>query len=508
MILTTLTLLSRCPRPLQTSRRCLLSLCGAASTSRPGSILGSVLPFLLLSISLLCFLISASSSATASQMSFCPQLHQALTTSCLFLLVLHADNGASTSLSSRRTNATRSILDLVPTPIGKGFGAASRSTSAVQLDLSPSEKPRMMDGGKFTVHCSPGVIFPPPGTYPSIVLLWSPLKPHCTLSFGQCSSVPSAMAFQTLSGIDKTSNTVVSAVIIRSLKASSTVLTTLTSRQSNSSTWLPSPLSIVVKSIVNGPENNEETVHQSSARTGARSTERTNTRLKPKRSSTCKTRDSTVNLASTPPGQSSCCDDMKQLLAINQSLRMDADSIASHATIKPRIDLSFIVTNPASDTRDFVRNILLMLLDIVLHKLIRIDSILTHLHSNILGKFELTGIPPAPRGVPQVEVSFELDANGILKVSAHDKGTGKQESITINNDKGRLTPEEIERMVQEAEKFAEEDKATRERIEARNGLENYAFSLKNQVNDDDGLGGKIDDEEKETVSSYPCYLDS
>ncbi|KAF9876364.1 78 kda glucose-regulated protein precursor [Colletotrichum karsti] len=119
--------------------------------------------------------------------------------------------------------------------------------------------------------------------------------------------------------------------------------------------------------------------------------------------------------------------------------------------------------------------------------------------NNLLGKFELTGIPPAPRGVPQIEVSFELDANGILKVSAHDKGTGKQESITITNDKGRLTQEEIDRMVEEAEKYAEEDKATRERIEARNGLENYAFSLKNQVNDDEGLGGKIDDEDKETI---------
>lgn len=120
--------------------------------------------------------------------------------------------------------------------------------------------------------------------------------------------------------------------------------------------------------------------------------------------------------------------------------------------------------------------------------------------NNILGKFELTSIPPAPRGVPQIEVSFELDANGILKVSATDKGTGKGESITITNDKGRLTPEEIERMVAEAEKYAEEDKATRERIEARNGLENYAFNLKNQVNDEDGLGGKIDAEDKEAVS--------
>ncbi|KAK5987907.1 Endoplasmic reticulum chaperone BiP [Cladobotryum mycophilum] len=119
--------------------------------------------------------------------------------------------------------------------------------------------------------------------------------------------------------------------------------------------------------------------------------------------------------------------------------------------------------------------------------------------NNLLGKFELTGIPPAPRGVPQIEVSFELDANGILKVSAHDKGTGKQESITITNDKGRLTQEEIDRMVAEAEKYAEEDKATRERIEARNGLENYAFNLKNQVNDEEGLGGKIDEEDKETI---------
>ncbi|KAI1341209.1 heat shock protein 70 family [Xylariaceae sp. FL0016] len=119
--------------------------------------------------------------------------------------------------------------------------------------------------------------------------------------------------------------------------------------------------------------------------------------------------------------------------------------------------------------------------------------------NNLLGKFELTNIPPAPRGVPQIEVSFELDANGILKVSAHDKGTGNTQSITITNDKGRLTPEEIERMVEEAEKYAEEDKATRERIEARNGLENYAFNLKNQVNDEEGMGGKIDEDDKETI---------
>ncbi|KAI6902944.1 78 kDa glucose-regulated, partial [Hortaea werneckii] len=119
--------------------------------------------------------------------------------------------------------------------------------------------------------------------------------------------------------------------------------------------------------------------------------------------------------------------------------------------------------------------------------------------NNLLGKFELSGIPAAPRGQPQIEVTFELDANGILRVSAGDKGTGKSESITITNDKGRLSAEEIERMVAEAEKYAEEDKATRERIEARNGLENYSFSLKNQVNDEDGLGGKIDEDDKEAL---------
>ena len=119
--------------------------------------------------------------------------------------------------------------------------------------------------------------------------------------------------------------------------------------------------------------------------------------------------------------------------------------------------------------------------------------------NNRLGQFELSGIPPAPRGQPQIEVTFELDANGILRVSAGDKGSGVSESITITNDKGRLSAEDIERMIEEAEKYAEEDKATRERIEARNGLENYAFSLKNQVNDDEGLGGKIDEDDKETL---------
>merc|ERR1712095_248978 len=116
-----------------------------------------------------------------------------------------------------------------------------------------------------------------------------------------------------------------------------------------------------------------------------------------------------------------------------------------------------------------------------------------------LGKFDLTGIPPAPRGVPQIEVTFEIDANGILQVSAEDKGTGNKEKITITNDQNRLTPEDIERMIQEAEKFADEDKKLKERVESRNELESYAYSLKNQVNDKEKLGAKISDEDKEKI---------
>ncbi len=121
--------------------------------------------------------------------------------------------------------------------------------------------------------------------------------------------------------------------------------------------------------------------------------------------------------------------------------------------------------------------------------------------NHILGKFELSGIPPAPRGVPQIEVTFEIDANGILQVSAQDKGTGKAEKITITADKGRLTEEEIERMVHEAEEFAEQDKEVKERIDARNGLESYLYGLKNQLNDESGLGGKMDDTEKQELEA-------
>jgi endoplasmic reticulum chaperone BiP len=121
--------------------------------------------------------------------------------------------------------------------------------------------------------------------------------------------------------------------------------------------------------------------------------------------------------------------------------------------------------------------------------------------NNLLGKFELTGIPPAPRGQPQIEVTFEIDVNSILRVSAVDKGTGNSESITITNDKGRLSKEEIDRMVAEAEIYAAEDQAQRERIEARNGLENYAYTLKNQLKDEKSLGGKLSEDEKAEVEA-------
>merc|ERR1712170_209199 len=117
-----------------------------------------------------------------------------------------------------------------------------------------------------------------------------------------------------------------------------------------------------------------------------------------------------------------------------------------------------------------------------------------------LGKFELTGIPPAPRGVPQIEVSFEIDANGIFQVSAADKGTGKAEKITITADKGRLSQEDIERMVREAEEFADEDKKVKERIDARNGLESFLYNLKNTLDDDEkGLADNISAQDKKEL---------
>merc|ERR1711896_61933 len=117
-----------------------------------------------------------------------------------------------------------------------------------------------------------------------------------------------------------------------------------------------------------------------------------------------------------------------------------------------------------------------------------------------LGKFELTGIPPAPRGVPQIEVTFEIDANGILQVSAEDKGTGKAEKITITAEKGRLSEDDIERMIKEAEEFAEEDARMKDRIDGRNALEGYCYNLKNTLEDEEkGIADKLSEEDKETL---------
>merc|ERR1712012_984045 len=120
--------------------------------------------------------------------------------------------------------------------------------------------------------------------------------------------------------------------------------------------------------------------------------------------------------------------------------------------------------------------------------------------NNLLGKFELSGIPPAPRGVPQIEVTFDVDANGILNVSACDKSTGKENKITITNDKGRLSKEDIERMVNDAEKFKAEDDAMCEKVQAKNELESQAFQLKQSV-EDEKVAQAISDADKNAIIS-------
>uniref|UniRef100_A0A6B2E5Y3 Putative chaperone protein dnak n=1 Tax=Phlebotomus kandelakii TaxID=1109342 RepID=A0A6B2E5Y3_9DIPT len=116
--------------------------------------------------------------------------------------------------------------------------------------------------------------------------------------------------------------------------------------------------------------------------------------------------------------------------------------------------------------------------------------------NNILGQFDLSGIPPAPRGVPKIEVTFDLDANGILNVSAKEMGTGNAKNITIKNDRGRLSQADIDRMLAEAERFKEEDERQREKIAARNQLEGYIFNLKQTL---DTAGDKLTDQDRETV---------
>ena len=117
--------------------------------------------------------------------------------------------------------------------------------------------------------------------------------------------------------------------------------------------------------------------------------------------------------------------------------------------------------------------------------------------NNSLGKFDLTGIPAAPRGVPQIEVAFDLDANGILNVSAADKGTGKEEKITITNDKGRLSKDEIEEMLAEGEKYKEQDELNKQKMESRNTFENTVYSMKNTINDDKM---KMEDSDKDSLN--------
>jgi len=118
--------------------------------------------------------------------------------------------------------------------------------------------------------------------------------------------------------------------------------------------------------------------------------------------------------------------------------------------------------------------------------------------NHMLGKFNLEGIPPAPRGVPQIEVTFDIDANGIMNVSAADKGTGKSNKITITNEKGRLSKDDIERMVNEAEKYKGEDEKIKKRVEAKNGLENYCFQMKNTLNDEK-LKDKFTEDDKKVI---------
>jgi L1 cell adhesion molecule like protein len=118
--------------------------------------------------------------------------------------------------------------------------------------------------------------------------------------------------------------------------------------------------------------------------------------------------------------------------------------------------------------------------------------------NNMLGKFQMDGIPPAPRGVPQIEVVFDIDSNGILNVSASDKSTGKSEQITITNDKGRLSKEEIQRMVDEAEKYKDDDERLKKKVDAKNNVENLCFQLRNAL-EEEGVKSKISEEEQKTL---------
>merc|ERR1712124_108143 len=120
--------------------------------------------------------------------------------------------------------------------------------------------------------------------------------------------------------------------------------------------------------------------------------------------------------------------------------------------------------------------------------------------NHLLGKFDLTGIPPAPRGVPQIEVTFEIDANGIMNVNAKDTGTGQSENVVITNEKGRLSQEEIEQMLRDAETFAEADKEAKGKIDARNSFESYVYSMRNTIEDPEKLKDKLDPDDIEVIN--------
>jgi len=131
--------------------------------------------------------------------------------------------------------------------------------------------------------------------------------------------------------------------------------------------------------------------------------------------------------------------------------------------------------------------------------------------NHLLGTFNLEGIPPAPRGVPQIEVTFDIDSSGILNVSAQDKSTGNVKSITITNDKGRLSKDEVERLIRDAEKFKDQDELVKKRVEAKNGLEQFVYSVKHTVSDDK-LKDKITEDEKKQAldicSSVEAWIQS
>ena len=121
--------------------------------------------------------------------------------------------------------------------------------------------------------------------------------------------------------------------------------------------------------------------------------------------------------------------------------------------------------------------------------------------NHLLGQFNLGGIPAAPRGTPQIEVTFELDQNGILTVTAKDTAQDKEESITITGEKGRLTPEEIEQMIKDAEKFEDSDKLVKEKVDARNALDSYLYSMRNTIEDKEKMAEKMSQEDKDTIKA-------